>query len=349
LGYADLIEDGLSPDSDLVANIRNIQGAANRAASMTRQLLAFARRQPSQSMVVSPNELLMDFTRLLKPLLTSDVELVMLPGDDVGNVEIDPNHLEQIIMNLAVNSRDAMQLGGKLILKTENATFSEPHLVDWMAALPGNYVRISVTDTGIGMTDEVKQHIFEPFFTTKDSGKGTGLGLATVYGLVKQAKGFIWSHSQVGIGTTIDIYLPCVVTVQASAVKEDKVAELGGRELVLVVEDEPLVRELTVKALRKAGYSVLTAENGAEALQVFASHPAPIDLVITDAIMPIIGGRELVDRLRAYSPDISILIASGYIQEAYTDQAPLPAGVRFLQKPFTARSLLASVRQSLIS
>jgi two-component system cell cycle sensor histidine kinase/response regulator CckA len=347
LGYSEVVEEGLLHDSELLPNIRNIKGAANRAATLTRQLLGFARRQASQPQVVSPSDLLLAFTTLLKPLLTVDVEMVLAPGENVGNVEMDPTHLEQIVMNLAINARDAMPQGGALILKTENVTLTEPRLTEWGNVIPGDYVRLSVTDTGVGMTEEVRQHLFEPFFTTKAKGQGTGLGLATVYGLVKQASGYIWVYSEVGSGTTFTIYLPRVDVALAAYADEEASVASGGAETLLVVEDEPLMRELTVNILQKGGYMVLVAENGAEALRVLKSHPAPVALVVTDAIMPLMGGRELVEQLRLLRPDVCVLVVSGYSEEGYAAQSALPAGVEFLHKPFTARALLEKVRQSL--
>jgi CheY-like chemotaxis protein len=327
--------------------VRNIQGAANRAAALTRQLLGFARRQPSQLQVVSPNELLLAFTALLRPLLTSDVEMVVQPGENVGHVEIDPNHLEQIVMNLAINARDAMPHGGKLIFETENVTFSEPYPTEWVTIVPGEYVRLIVTDTGVGMTAEVIQRVFEPFFTTKEMGKGTGLGLATAYGLVKQARGYLFVYSQVGVGTTFHLYLLRKPTSAAAPQAEEIRVASGGTETVLVVEDDPQMRELTVSTLRKAGYTVLVAKHGMEALEVLASHPEPVSLVVTDAIMPVMGGGELVERLRSTRPEMPIIVASGYSEEGYAAQSALPAEVEFLQKPFTAHALLKKVRLSL--
>ena len=347
IGFSELIESDLTPDSEAVVYVAKIQEAANRAAAVTRQLLAFARRQLSMSKVVSPNDRLLSFTALLQPLLKPDVELTFLPGDMLGNVEIDPSHLEQIVMNLAVNARDAMPQGGKLTIKTESVTFSDGQVIEGMSVFAGDSVRVSVSDTGIGMPEDVMSQIFEPFFTTKDSSKGSGLGLATVYGLVKQANGFITAHSQVGVGSTFDVYLPVVDAALLSPGHSQTADVPGGGELLLVVDDEPLMRELTVKALRAAGYRVLSAENGADALRVLSSNPGLFALVVTDAIMPVMGGRELTERLRLQQPDIRVLVASGSIEEIYTNDYPPPKGVRFLQKPFASRTLLESVHESL--
>jgi len=347
IGFSELIESDLTPDSEAVVYVAKIQEAANRAAAVTRQLLAFARRQLSMSKVVSPNDRLLSFTALLQPLLKPDVELTFLPGDMLGNVEIDPSHLEQIVMNLAVNARDAMPQGGKLTIKTESVTFSDGQVIEGMSVFAGDSVRVSVSDTGIGMPEDVMSQIFEPFFTTKDSSKGSGLGLATVYGLVKQANGFITAHSQVGVGSTFDVYLPVVDAALLSPGHSQTADVPGGGELLLVVDDEPLMRELTVKALRAAGYRVLSAENGADALRVLSSNPGLFALVVTDAIMPVMGGRELTERLRLQQPDIRVLVASGSIEEIYTNDYPPPKGVRFLQKPFASRTLLESVHGSL--
>jgi two-component system cell cycle sensor histidine kinase/response regulator CckA len=345
LGYADLIEDGLSPDSEQFDNLRNIQGAANRAATVTQQLLAFARRQPAQPKVVALNDLLLNFSHLLRPLLTEQIELALQLDRETGFVEIDPTHLEQIIMNLAVNARDAMPQGGELVLQTSNVTFAETDRLQQVAVVPGEYVRLRVTDNGTGMTEEVKRRLFEPFFTTKEKGKCAGLGLATVYGLVKQSKGYIWVESEPGTGASFTVDLPRVAGKTQETLKKERPAAVGGTETLLVVEDESQVRDLTVAILRRAGYTVLAASNGAEALEMYDTHSDAIEQVVTDALMPRMGGIELSRRLRQQRPDLPILIASGYSDAGHIDQTPLPEDVGFLQKPFTDRQLLDKVRQ----
>jgi len=347
LGYAELVEEGLSEESGLLPSLRNIQGAANRASTLTRQLLAFARNQVTQTKVVSVNTLLRELTSLLKSLMGAQVEMVVLFSEEEGFVRIDPSQMEQVLINLAVNARDAMPEGGKLVLHAANILLTDPYRGELGRMPLGVYCQITVTDTGIGMSDAVRERVFEPFFTTKEKGKGTGLGLATCYGIVKQAGGYIWVQSAVGAGTTVKVHLPRVEAPAAERASERKAAPVGGTETVLVVEDEPLVRDLTVRALQKHGYTVLAAENGADALRVLGEHSGPIHMVITDAVMPLMGGRELIERLRTLYPGVKALLASGYTEEDFDAQVGLPESAAFLQKPFTSAALLRRVREVL--
>lgn len=345
LGYAEMVETELAEDSDLLPNIQNIQSAASRAAKLTSQLLAFARKQVSEAKVLSPNDLIRNMGKILKPLIREDIELDMLLTEEVGSIRADSTQIEQVIVNLVVNARDAMPHGGKVLLHTKNVTLDSPYLHEETAVQPGEYVLIAVSDTGMGMTPEVKSRLFEPFFTTKDVGKGTGLGLATVYGIVKQSSGYVFVYSEEGFGTTVKVYLPRVdAVVSATKSTTHAGASLHGSETVLVVEDERLVRDLTVSTLRRSGYEVLQAENGQDALRVVEEFAKPIHLVVTDAIMPVMGGKELADRLRVIRPSTQVMYVSGYTEEVTSIQGILPEGTAFLQKPFTAKALLTGVR-----
>jgi two-component system cell cycle sensor histidine kinase/response regulator CckA len=348
MGYAEMVEMELAEESELLLNVRNIRSAAARAAQLTAQLLAFARKQVSEARVFHPNELIRSMSQILKPLIREDIELTLRLKEEVGSIKAAPNQIEQVIINLVVNACDAMPRGGKLVLLTDNVTLADQYLREQTPVKEGDYVLIAVSDTGVGMTPEVKSRLFEPFFTTKEVGKGTGLGLATVYGIVKQSGGYIFVYSEVGIGTTLKVYLPRVdADVTASIQTARATALMRGNETVLVVEDERLVRELTVRTLQRNGYTVLEAANGREALQVAGEFPADIPLVVTDVIMPEMGGKELTDRLQALRPTSRILYVSGYTEESTFAQDIVPEGTAFLQKPFTANGLLTKVREVL--
>ena len=348
LGYAEMVEMELAEDSALLPNVQNIQSAATRAAKLTSQLLAFARKQVSEAKVLNLNSLIGDIGPILKPLLREDIELVPMLNEETGNIQADPHQIEQVIVNLVVNARDAMPNGGKLLVQTSNVALTDYYLREQTSVKPGEYVLLAISDTGTGMTAEVKSRLFEPFFTTKELGKGTGLGLATVYGIVKQSGGYIFVYSEVGMGTTIKVYLPRVDAPPSAATRNaDKLASVRGSETVLVVEDERLVRDLTVSTLRTHGYGVIEAGNGVEALRVVEQFAGDIHLAVTDAIMPVMGGKEMADRLRELRPLVRILYVSGYPEEVTSVQGILPEGTAFLQKPFTAMALLTKVRQVL--
>lgn len=348
LGYAEMVEMELSDDSDLLLNVHNIQSAATRAAKLTSQLLAFARRQVSAARVIQPNEVIAGMSPILKPLIREDIELMMVLKKDTGSVKADPTQIEQIIINLVVNARDAMPNGGKIIMQTENVMLADHYLREHTTVAAGEYVMIAISDTGVGMTQEVKNRLFKPFFTTKGVGKGTGLGLATVYGVVKQSGGYIFAYSEVGIGTTMRVYLPRVADAASVATRETiEKADVRGTETLLVAEDEGLVRELTVSTLRRNGYTVLEAANGAEALQLAEEYAGEIHLVVSDAIMPVMNGKDLADRLSTERPSTRFMYVSGYTEEVTLAQGILPEGTAFLQKPFTAHGLLNAVREIL--
>ncbi len=351
LGYAELLEEGLDPDSELMANVQNIQGAAGRAAALTRQLLTFARRQVSQPKVMSPTEQLIRSTKMLRPLLGADIEPVLLVDQDVGNIRIDPTQLEQVVLNLAINARDAMPNGGKLVIRVGNATIAagsdgSTHQAE-ASISSGDYVLLSVTDTGTGMSNEVKSQLFEPFFTTKPSGQGTGLGLATSYGIVKQVGGDILVTSEEGVGTTFSVYLPRIDALPDEKDSDGVHLAVNGSETIMLVDDEPLVRELSAKALRRHGYSVYEADTGVQALQLLEAHSDVVQLIVTDAVMPLMGGKELIERASALYPAIRFILASGYSESGLSFQNVLPTPVSFIQKPFSSTLLLKTVRDTL--
>jgi CheY-like chemotaxis protein len=354
-----------------MSNVQNIQGAANRAAALTRQLLAFARRQVSQPKVMAPTEQLIRSTKMLRPLLGADIEPVLLVDHDVGNIRIDPTQLEQVVMNLAINARDAMPNGGKLVIRVGNVTVGSPpgssiggsafnpmeSVTDSATAgsapsenatlIPGEYVLLSVTDSGTGMSNDVMRQLFEPFFTTKPSGKGTGLGLATSYGIVKQVGGDILVSSEPDVGTTFNVYLPRIDAKPDEKDPDGVHSAQDGSETILLVEDEPLVRELSAKALRRHGYTVYEADTGVQALQVLETHSAVIQLIVTDAVMPLMGGKDLIERVYATLPNIRFILASGYSDSGITFQNVPPTAVSFIQKPFSSSLLLKTVRDVL--
>jgi CheY-like chemotaxis protein len=289
--------------------------------------------------------------KMLCRLIGEDIELVTHPAESVWSVRVDPSQLEQVVVNLAVNARDAMPYGGRLSLETSNVRLNEEEARRYAGASAGDYVRLSISDTGIGMTDEIKAHLFEPFFTTKEIGKGTGLGLATCYGIVKQCGGWIQAYSEPEHGTTFKIYFPAVRETPTELPPRDGTGFLPrGDETILLVEDESLVRSLAARILRDQGYSVLEAVNGDEALQVVQLYgEKPIHLLLTDVVMPQMGGKALADRLRAIHPELRILFASGYSESSVYDLGISEAGVGFLQKPFTPGVLARKVRAVLDS
>jgi CheY-like chemotaxis protein len=327
---------------------REIIKAANRAASLTQQLLAFARKQIISPRVVNLNELVLNTDRMLRRLIGEDIELVTLPGADLGSVKADPGQLEQVLINLAVNSRDAMPTGGRLSIETSNVFLDNEYAMQHVEVTPGPYVMLALSDTGVGMEEETRAHLFEPFFTTKERGKGTGLGLATCYGIVKQAGGHIWVYSELEKGTTVKIYLPFAGERTTWPEVPGMVApSLSGQETILVVEDEPLVRQMTAQVLRTQGYNVLVAENGSEALSMANNLSSPIELIITDVVMPQMSGRQLAESLRVSRPGIKVLYMSGYTENAIVKHGVLEEGIAFIAKPFTPNVLLKRVRVEL--
>jgi len=305
IGYASLplYLNLLPPDHPVRSDLQNIQQIAERAANLTRQLLTFARRQVIESKVLNLSDLVLDIDKMLRRLIGEDIELVTLPASNLGWVKADPGQIEQVLLNLAVNARDAMPSGGSLTIEITNTTLDEDYASRHAEVTPGRYVMLAVSDTGIGMTEEIKARIFEPFFTTKEAGKGTGLGLATVFGIVKQSGGHIWVYSEPGQGSTFKIYLPRIEKLVSPVPRQDKSGDLPrGTETVLLVEDEASVRELGARTLRELGYNVIEAANSEEAIYLAREHGGEIHLLFTDVVMPKMGGRVLADKLTNIYP-----------------------------------------------
>jgi CheY-like chemotaxis protein len=322
--------------------------AADRAAALTRQLLAFSRRQVMQPCVMNINTAVVHTEKMLRRLIGEDVELVLSLREDAGNIKADPNHIEQAIVNLALNARDAMPEGGRITVETANAHLDETYARTHLGVKPGEFVMVAVSDTGHGMDAETRRRLFEPFFTTKEKGKGTGLGLATVYGVVKQLGGDIWVYSEPGQGTTFKLYFPRVTEnaslPAASPVEADRAPST---EAILVVEDEQAVRDLTVKILRKLGHTVLAAANGTEAIEIATSHSGPIALLLTDVVMPNMSGRQVAEHLLKLRPELKVLYLSGYTDNTVVHHGVLEDGVEFLPKPFSREALARKIRDVL--
>jgi len=350
-GYSEFLLERLGSEPDLRTPAQEIAGAAERASSLTRQLLAFSRKQMLAPKLVNLNSVVTENLKMLTRMIGEDIDLVMLPAESLWPVRADSGQIEQVIMNLAVNARDAMPSGGKLTLETSNVTLDEDYARYHAPLRPGDYVMIAISDTGIGMDSETQSHIFEPFFTTKGP-KGTGLGLSTVYGIIKQSGGYVWVYSEVGKGTTFKIYLPRVaatgetVIVQAGGNREARAVE-PGTETILVVEDEANLRYLARQYLEKQGYRVIEAADGAVAMQIAVAHEGVIHLLLTDVIMPGMNGRELAQRISEIRPNVKVLYMSGYTENVVGHNGTLDAGVRLLQKPFNLRDLKSIVREVL--
>ena len=346
-GYAEVMLAKLDLEDPLHENARSIQQASDRATTLTRQLLAFSRKQLLELKVVDLNAIVADMERLLRPLIGENVELATNLAPDAGHTRADAGQLEQVLMNLVVNAKDAMPNGGKLTVVTQNITLDENHRRGQTFIRPGNYVMLSVSDTGQGMDKETQSRIFEPFFTTKEKGKGTGLGLSTVYGIVKQSGGYVMVQSEEARGTTFHIYLPRVEELAEMHTAPVTRAAVGGTETVLLVEDEESVRQLVRETLTTKGYRVVEAENGEAGLAAAVQHQGKIDLVITDVVMPGMGGRELVKQLAKARPETKVLYLSGYTEDAIVSDGTIEIGTAFLQKPFTLQNLSRKVREVL--
>jgi signal transduction histidine kinase/DNA-binding response OmpR family regulator len=346
-GYSDLLSR-TKQEPSAQAKIDEIRKASDRAAALTRQLLAFSRKQVLLPTVLDLTETVVNMDKLLQRLIGEDVNLVTILDHRLNRVKADAGQIEQVIMNLAINARDAMPQGGKLTIETMNAYLDESYARRHAVVTPGPYVMLAVSDTGIGMNDEIMSHIFEPFFTTKEPGKGTGLGLAMVYGIVKQSGGNIWVYSEPGQGATFKIYLP-VVTNESDLVTSHFAlpARPTGTESILLVEDEDALRQLLFDILVDEGYTIIPAASGAEALTICAEYPDHIDLLVTDVVMPGMGGRQLVERLSVTRPETKILYMSGYTDNAIVHHGVLDSGTAFLQKPFTPIAVLRKVREVL--
>jgi signal transduction histidine kinase/CheY-like chemotaxis protein len=347
-GHSDLLLDRGSLEDSQRHSLDQIQKASGRAVTMTRQLLAFSRMQVLQPRVLDLNTIVTDLGKMLPRLIGEDIEYVFVPEPRLAPVKADPGQIEQVLMNLVVNSRDAMPNGGTITVRTRNVLMSKAEAQQRAPMLPGEYVLLSVSDTGMGMSAETKAHIFEPFFTTKEVGKGTGLGLATVYGVVKQSGGFVWVDSTIGEGATFEIYLPKALERASRHDADEKPAEIArGHETILVVEDENDVRDLACEFLTMTGYSVLRARNGVEAIDLLQRHPDRIDLVLSDVVMPKMGGSELAARLPSVRPNTKILLMSGYSEYAVESQSQDRPQHAMLSKPFSRSSLIAKIREAL--
>ncbi|NOU29785.1 MAG: response regulator [Polyangiaceae bacterium] len=347
LSYGELVLGELQPEDPIRADIQEVCKAAGRAADLTRQLLLFSRHEVVEPKVLDLNQILGNMDKMLQRVVGEDVELRAILGPEVGRIRADPSHIEQVIVNLVVNARDAMPNGGKLTIETANEELDESFASSHLPAKPGPYVVLSVTDTGCGMDQATQNRIFEPFFTTKEQGKGTGLGLSTVFGIVQQSGGGLWVFSEVDHGTAFRIYLPRVdeaVTLQRVPLAS---TTLRGSETILLVEDEAQVRAIVRSALRRQGYEVLDASAGEEALAIAAAHPGTIHLLLTDVVMPLMSGPELAKRVAARVPGIRVLCMSGYSDDSVLRHELREAGVAFLQKPITPSLLAAKVREVL--
>ena len=335
-------------ESPLYEFLEDIKGAGERAAGLIRQLLAFSRKQVIKPEVVNLNNAVGNMDRMLRRIIREDIELETILSSDLGRIEADVGQMEQILMNLSVNARDAMPEGGKLTIETSNVELDETYALNHIAVIPGPYVMLAVSDTGTGMTKEVQAKIFEPFFTTKDNVRGTGLGLSTVFGIVKQSKGNIWVYSEPGKGSTFKIYFPRVKkTIRTMERPGKKEKSLQGSETILVVEDDDMVRELSIKILKRYGYTVLFAGNGQEAFHICRGHKEPVQLMLTDVVMPRMSGRELAKSLEELRPEMKVLFMSGYTDNAVVHHSILDNEVAFIQKPFRPEGLARKVREVL--
>jgi signal transduction histidine kinase/ActR/RegA family two-component response regulator len=348
LSAADLLHERLSTDGNKRAEVEDIQKAALRAAELTHQLLAFSRQQVLEPRLLDLNEVVANMDKMLRRLIGDDVELRTVPATGLGTVRADPGQLEQVILNLVVNARDAMPLGGRISIKTANVDVAATYVHESTVIPRGEYIGLAVSDTGVGMTSETRARVFEPFFTTKAKWKGTGLGLAMVYGIVKQSGGYIFAESELGEGATFKILLPRVEEpAEGTLPGAASAASLGGSETILVVEDQDEVRALTRRVLESRGYTVLHAPNGRAALEAARTHAGPIHLLVTDVIMPEMSGRDVATLLVQARPQLKVLYISGYTNDSIARHGVLEPGIVLLQKPFTAEAAARKVREVL--
>ena len=348
LGYSQILADGV-PAGQLADGVSQIKSAADKAAGITRQLLAFSRKQVLTPRVINLNDVMLNLDSLLRRLIGEDIEVLAAPAKGLGFVKADPGQIEQVIMNLALNSRDAMPQGGKLTLETSNEMLDDAHGREREPIVPGNYVMLAVSDNGEGMSSETLARIFEPFYTTKEIGKGTGLGLSMVYGIVKQSGGYIWVYSEPGHGTTFKIYLPRVDQQSETTIAAEKSPsrEQRGTETILLVEDDPQLRRLSSSVLSHCGYKVLVASTPEEGLSISKANHEDIRLLVTDVVMPRMNGRQLAEQIVKICPELRVLYISGYTNNAIVHYGVLDSGLWFLPKPFTLSALVAKVREVL--
>lgn len=348
LGYSEMVLSKLNPNDPLREDICEILEAGQRSAALTRQLLAFSRKQTLQPEVLDLNQLVRDLEKMLHRLIGEDIQLELALAENIGRVKVDPGQIDQVLMNLVINARDAMPRGGKLLIETRSVELDYTYTMNHPGSKAGKYVMLAVTDTGCGMSREISGQIFDPFFTTKEKDKGTGLGLSTVYGIVKQSDGNIWVYSEPGQGTTFKMYFPNTEAVQESAIaRPEAPALVTGGEHILVVEDEGSLRKMMASILKRLGYQVTLAAGGSEALLLIEENGQKFDLLITDVVMPHMSGKELVDRLQRNQPDLKILYMSGYTDDAIVHHGVLDPGTPFIQKPFTEQALSVKIRKLL--
>jgi CheY-like chemotaxis protein len=345
LGFARLIHDALPDDHASQQDVQEIMNAGERAAKLTNQLLAFGRKQVPQMHPLDLNAVVLNMDQILRRTLGEDIELVTLCGEHLGSIEADPGLLEQVVMNLAVNARDAMPKGGKLVISTRNTSLTAEYCAKRVGVQPGNYVVMTVKDTGVGMSEAVREHVFEPFFTTKEKGKGSGLGLSTVYGIVKQFRGHIELVTAPGAGAEFHMFFPRASAPAQPPAVTPAMEALRGTETILLVEDESTVRRLTVRNLESLGYRVLEAGNGEDALRVFRESGGPIRVVITDVVMPQMSGPDLAAKLRAIDPAIKVLFISGFTDDYALDRAAMEQTAALIRKPFSIETLAHAVRR----
>ena len=346
-GHAEILHDRLADSSPLRHNVEQVDKATDRAAALTRQLLAFSRMQVLHARVLDLNEVVSGMIKMFSRVIGADIEMAFLPALDLGRVKADPGQIEQVLLNLVVNARDAMPNGGSLTIETSNVQIDRDYGLTHHNIAPGSWVMLTVTDTGCGMDAETQSHIFEPFFTTKKQGKGTGLGLATVYGVVKQSGGFIYVYSEINHGTTFKIYLPQVSAEVDRDAEKLEVAPPRGSETILFVEDEESVRELVRDYLAGTGYKVLEATDGIQALEIAEAHKGPIHILVTDVVMPRLSGRELATRISSQRPKTKVLFISGYTDDSIFRHGVLAGGVAYLQKPFNLKAIAQKIREVL--
>jgi two-component system cell cycle sensor histidine kinase/response regulator CckA len=352
IGFCDLLLLRFRPGDPSFADIMQIKQNANRAANLVRQLLAFSRQQTLQPRVLSITDVLVELSHLLRRLIGENIELKVVHGRDLGVVKVDQGQLEQVIINLAVNARDAMTAGGSLTIRTSNATTTAPIRRGLEVMPPGDYVLIEVTDTGIGIPKENLERIFEPFFSTKEVGSGTGLGLSTVYGIVRQTGGFVLVESEPGHGATFQIYLPRHQASDAAAQRVDSgetsSGDLTGAGTVLLVEDEDPVRLFSARALRNKGYRVIEAKSGEAALELITEGKEHIDLLVTDVVMPKMDGPALIRRVRQIHPDLKVIFISGYTEDSFRKRLDADSEIHFLPKPFSLKQLAGKVKEVML-